>query len=157
LPNAPVSIPLHTLADATLVDFVPAVISLPSVAARRQHALATAYGGPPVFISCDVPVSTTQEMTILVPPNVTEVYVWLLMASSGSEIVDVASSGGSDSVELSAASTTVGRWDAQIVRSDELTVASSASWDFQTDILTITTAAWTIVYGLGIEPIHRAQ
>lgn len=168
----PIMMSLDTLALPQLRDLMAARVSdLP----RDQHALMSAWGGPPQVASCYyyATASTIQVygFTIWAPPGVTEVGIGVLMSGNGT-------------LEFNSAFDTWGsRFTSAVVYGDEpsmetatrayngtvltasssndaygraLTVRTAAEWGFQdVDLtVTITPSPELYIYEMSFVPLH---
>ena len=155
-----------------VVDFAPARVSYLRDAATRQHAVMSAWIGPPICRSLYF-TSTgagTSYLTVRVPPGVTDIDVAVLLWGIGTlTITTSADSTGVAFVSTAAVDTDVdeesaiwlstgGLVSATAAGSGRaLTVASSASWVWQNVDLTLTVSDVTTRFGcLAIEtrPLH---
>lgn len=156
-----------------VVDFAPARVSYLRDAATRQHAVMSAWGGPPVcrsvYFSATGP--TTTYITIRVPPGVTDVDVAVLVWGIGTLTITTSADAtgcaftqgaavDADVDEESAVWLSTGGVQSTAAGAGSgraLTVAASASWVWQDVDLTLDVTAVTTRFGLlAIEtrPIH---
>lgn len=168
---------LDTLPTVRVTDFALALASYLRDAHTRQHALMSAWGGPPVCHSCYVASSgaTSTTFTVRVPPGVTDLRIDVLAWGNGTlAITSSVDATGSTlthvaPVDTGAADEESAVWigtgstmptSAGATSGRAVTVRSSVSWTWADVDLTLTISDVATEFGIrAIEtrPFHAAR
>lgn len=153
---------------AAAVDFdngAPASAWVPQGGMLRQHALMSGWGGPPQFVALHLDGGDATRLSIQVPPSVVTMAVRVLASGSGTVTITTATDGtgtqlewdftGGDGVDDSGVVESIGPLPTSAGASSgrDIGVSSSATWDWQTEQVSIGTVSGDgTVYGLMLIP-----
>lgn len=157
-----------------LSDPTPALIAYLRLIEQKQHALMSAWGGPPRCMTEIIKATgaSSTVLTVSIPPGVTDIDIAVLLAGTGTLVItSTADATGTQFISdnNAGAPTTdaeMASWyatsgylptSAGAASGRAVTVASSASWAWQDVDLTLTTSSVTsslTVLAVEIQPIH---